>query len=644
MAGMLYRFGQFVIDTRAMRVLKGGEPLEMQQRVLEVLLAILRRRGELVTKEQLVDEVWRGEAVGDASLARCLCEARRALGDDARRPKYLLTVHGRGYRLADEVSVEVVEEVEAALRLAPPEPTRPSTEVSAADRARSRFRVAAGLAVALVVGVVMVWLAASLRRPPPPPKIELRVAILPVSSRDGGEEDVTALGEVLALAVEAQPGVTVRPPRATAAAAVAAGSLEGAARLVGGDVVVTGSVQGGEAVFVVHDVRAGLVEIASSPPLPAGALGSEDDLETLVGAAHAGAALVAHALARPWSEVPGALVPRRVEALRLFLAGRRWLTEGGCDLGAVIEVLERSVTLDPRFSPAWEALSEARLQAGSACLFPGEMIAGALSASRRARSLHPGSLSAALLESATSLSAGDLRGAWGALGDGSDGRLLVQRARLLALAGVFAEVDPLLEAAVAQDRLLEHDIVAAPELVVLHGRAALLQAVRRTPSALYLLAHHGLLQGEVAAAGAAAAVVAERSPVGVWGRLAHALLARLEGDLDAAREVALAVAMQRTSAGCRDAGTALLLAGLLVEAGDAAAALDQLGVAVRGGMGGVERLTAWKGFEEVRAHGGFDDLAARARDQQRRWEKSLRRPRVPLTVSGERADPCRCSN
>ena len=634
---MLYSFDRFVLDTRAMRLLRDGQPVEMQQRVLEVLLAIVRRPGELVTKQQLIDEVWRGEAVGDASLARCLYEARRALGDDARRPKYLLTVHGRGYRLADGVGVDVAEDAESALPVAPPEPAESWTRAPAPSPRRLRSRLTAALAGAVVLGVAVVWLVAALRRPPAHPPLELLVAVLPVSCADCGEDDIAALGELLSLAVEAQPGVAARPPRLTAQAAALAASLEDTARMLAADVVVTTHIQGGEAVFMVHDARTGLAELVSSAPVPAGSLTGDAELEALVAAAHAGAALIGRVEATLWQEVPDALVPRRAEALRLFLIGRRWLGEGGCDLGAVIDVLEQSTALDPGFSPAWEALSEARLHASAACLIPGDLAARALAAARRARALHPGSLDAALLESAAHLLVGDLRSAWGALGDGRDGRLLVRRARLLALAGVSTEVEPLLTAAVAQDPLLQQEIVAAPELILLHDEAVSYQAVRSSPSSLYLLAHEALLAGDVAAAGTAATVVVERSPVSSWGRLAHALLARVEGDLDGTREVALALARQRSAAGCRDAGMALLLAGLLIEARDAAAALEQVSVAVRGGLGGVERLAAWEGFDDLGAQGGFAVLAERGRDQQRRWERILRPQGVSGIPAGEEA-------
>lgn len=605
--------------------------MEMQQRVLEVLLAIVRRQGALVTKEQLIDEVWKGEAVGDASLARCLYEARRALGDDARRPKYLLTVHGRGYRLADGVGVEQAEGAEPALPVAPPGLGEAGTRAPARARILLRSRVTTAVTVAVagavVLGVAVVRYVGTRRHATVHPPVELRVAVLPVSCADCREVDAAALGELLFLAVEAQPGVTARPPRLAAQAAALAPSLEDAARMLAADVVVSGRVRGGEAVFSVFDARAGLVELASSPPSPAGSLNDDLQLQALAAAAETASAMLGRVLAVPWRPPPEALLPRRAEALQLYLVGRRWLAEGSCDLGAVIDVLERATALDPGFSPAWEALSEARLHAGSACLIPGNLAARALAAARRARALHPASLDAAMLENASHLMAGDLPRAWGALGDGRDGRLLVRRARLLALTGLTAEVESLLTSAVAQDPLLQQEIVAAPELTLLHDVGVFSAAVRTLPSSLYLLAHRALMEGDVVAAGSAAAAVVERSPVSSWGRLAHAVLALVEGDLDGAREVASALARQRSAAGCRDAGTALLLAGLLVEAKDAAGALEQVREAVHGGLGEVERLAAWEGFDDLRIQDGFALLAELGRDQRRRLEE--RRLQLP---------------
>ena len=630
---MRYSFDEFVLDTRAMRLFRGGEPVEMQQRVLEVLLAIIRRRGELIGKEQLIDEVWRGEVVGDASLARCLYEARRALGDDARRPKYLLTVHGRGYRLADGVCVEVAEGIEAIPAMAAVEPAESGSTSLFPSPLRLRWRAIAAAAAVVVLGVALIWLVGARRRTAVHPAVMLRVAVLPIASGEGREEDAAALGELLALAVAAQPGVTARPPRLAGSAALAP-SLEDAARLLAADLVVSGRVQEGEVLFSVYDGRDGVVELASSPPVPAGSTHSEEELQELVAAARAGAALVGRAIGRSWRPLPPALVPRRAEPLRLFVIGRRWLDEGGCDLGAVIDALERSTALDPGFAPAWVALSEARLHATAVCLIPGNLAAHSLAAARRARALHPASVEAVLLENASYLMAGDLPGAWRALGEGQDGRLMVRRARLLALAGLTSQVDSLLAAALAQDPLLQQDVVAAPELILLCDVEGFSTALRASPSALYLLAHQALLEGDLVAARSAAAAVVERSPVSSWGRLAHAVLARVEGDLDGTREVALALARQRRAAGCNDAGTAMLLAGLLLEARDAAGALEQVREAVHGGLGDLERLAAWEGFDEIRLQPGFPVLAERAGGQQRRWQRLLDHPGSPGPPGG----------
>ena len=60
---------------------------------------LAERAQELVTKQELFDRVWGGLAVSDDALTSCIQELRGALGDDARRPRYIETRHRRGYRL-----------------------------------------------------------------------------------------------------------------------------------------------------------------------------------------------------------------------------------------------------------------------------------------------------------------------------------------------------------------------------------------------------------------------------------------------------------------------------------------------------------------------------------------------------------------
>jgi DNA-binding winged helix-turn-helix (wHTH) protein len=94
-----YRFGEFVLDLRAFRLVgDGGRHVVLEPKALDVLAYLAQRPGELVSKQDLIDAVWQGTAVGDNALTRVIAQLRRALKDDAREARYIQTVHARGYR------------------------------------------------------------------------------------------------------------------------------------------------------------------------------------------------------------------------------------------------------------------------------------------------------------------------------------------------------------------------------------------------------------------------------------------------------------------------------------------------------------------------------------------------------------------
>jgi TolB-like protein len=75
----------------------------LEPKVMEVLLALARRPGEVVTKAELLAAVWTGTAVVDAVITRAVSQLRIALRDDARAPRYIETIPKRGYRLVAAV-------------------------------------------------------------------------------------------------------------------------------------------------------------------------------------------------------------------------------------------------------------------------------------------------------------------------------------------------------------------------------------------------------------------------------------------------------------------------------------------------------------------------------------------------------------
>jgi DNA-binding winged helix-turn-helix (wHTH) protein len=97
-------FEPFHLDVRDARLFRSGEPVPLTPKAFGVLCHLLRHAGRLVTKEELIDAVWEDAQVSDASLKVCVREIRQALGDEAQQPRFVETVHRRGYRFIGKLS------------------------------------------------------------------------------------------------------------------------------------------------------------------------------------------------------------------------------------------------------------------------------------------------------------------------------------------------------------------------------------------------------------------------------------------------------------------------------------------------------------------------------------------------------------
>lgn len=96
-------FGDFVLDAPNRLLLRAGVPVEISGRYLDALALLVNEAGRLVTKDRFLDEVWRGVPVTDEALTQCIKTLRRALGDDAARPRFIETVPKHGYRFVAPV-------------------------------------------------------------------------------------------------------------------------------------------------------------------------------------------------------------------------------------------------------------------------------------------------------------------------------------------------------------------------------------------------------------------------------------------------------------------------------------------------------------------------------------------------------------
>ena len=101
---MIYRIGDFAVDTLRAEVLLAGRTVPLRRQSFDVLVHLLQRPNRVVSKDELLDAVWGHTVVTDGALKHCLVEVRAAIGDSER--KLIRTVARRGYILEAAVTKE----------------------------------------------------------------------------------------------------------------------------------------------------------------------------------------------------------------------------------------------------------------------------------------------------------------------------------------------------------------------------------------------------------------------------------------------------------------------------------------------------------------------------------------------------------
>lgn len=105
--GQTYAFGDFRLDPRRRRLWSArGEAIPLSGLAFDTLLHLIEHGGEVVSRPVLLAAVWPHATVVENSVNQAVAAVRRALGDDAARPIYVITVPGRGYRFAADVVIE----------------------------------------------------------------------------------------------------------------------------------------------------------------------------------------------------------------------------------------------------------------------------------------------------------------------------------------------------------------------------------------------------------------------------------------------------------------------------------------------------------------------------------------------------------
>ncbi len=342
-----FRFSVFDFDPLAGELRKNGRKVRVQSQPLEVLHVLVRRPGEVVTREELQQALWPGGVTVEfeRGLNNAIGKLRDALGDDPGSPRFIETIPRHGYRFVASVDR--------------PGPPIEAPSIEGAGR-RYRPRAPTAMAVAAVLAPTGTWLTASRWGAPPTPPIRA-IAVLPLANLSGDRsQDYFADGITEELTTElARIGRLKVIARASALAYKDTRKpLAQIAHELGVDAVVQGSVarSGGKV-----RITAQLIDAATDGHVWADSYERDvGDVLSIQDSIAQSIARAVHVTLTP-SETqrlarPHAVVPAAYEA---YLKGRHDLTrQSPAALKAAQAEFRQAIDLDPVYAPAYAGLAD----------------------------------------------------------------------------------------------------------------------------------------------------------------------------------------------------------------------------------------------------------------------------------------------
>lgn len=124
---MIYRFEDYCLDVERQELRRGADLVAIEPQVLDLLHCLIRNRDRVVSKDDLIELVWRGRIVSDSTLTSRITAARQAIGDSGGQQRLIRTLARKGVRFVGEVNDGVTAAVQPAA--APALPDKPSIAV-----------------------------------------------------------------------------------------------------------------------------------------------------------------------------------------------------------------------------------------------------------------------------------------------------------------------------------------------------------------------------------------------------------------------------------------------------------------------------------------------------------------------------------
>jgi DNA-binding winged helix-turn-helix (wHTH) protein len=159
-SGRYIHFGPFQIDQQRQEVSRNGSRLKLQGKVYQVLMALIEKPGEVVTREELRQRLWPAETHVnyDANVNTTVNKLRQALGDSSDKPLYIETIPRKGYSLLAQPEISDKPGISAPALAAVPENGQPTHSVAtqgAGKLSRSDFWIALGVIGLILAGMLL---------------------------------------------------------------------------------------------------------------------------------------------------------------------------------------------------------------------------------------------------------------------------------------------------------------------------------------------------------------------------------------------------------------------------------------------------------------------------------------------------------
>ena len=334
-----FRLGEWTVQPERNRIRSDVAARSLEGKVMAVLVHVARKPGKVVTKSELLDSVWPNQDVADGVLTRAVYELRRALDDDAGRPRYIENIPRVGYRLLQQPA-----KLDESHR-------------GAASRTRGQLKSMSAAMVVLLVGLLAYQFFFGNAEPLP----IVSVAVLPFANMTGDEGKdyiCDGLAEEVIHTIAQQPSLAVSARTSSFALRDQGLTAEDIGRRLSVDGIIEGSVRQERGLQRITaqliDVRTGshrgsiTFDIVDGNLFAAQARISERIIHLL---AQAGASIRSG-----HDTIPAAT---DIQAYDLYLRGRAALQTRSADsLREAREFLLEAIRVDPDFAPAHASLAQ----------------------------------------------------------------------------------------------------------------------------------------------------------------------------------------------------------------------------------------------------------------------------------------------